>query len=191
MGMLLENLMTIFFSSNFYSYPQFFGQGAFNLFGAPVAVTDLLMLGISAAALTALSFILYRTRLGLAIRALSMDIDTTALMGVNVTVVIVAAFFVSGFLGGICGMFLGMNYTLYPQLGQMVVKGFIASVIGGLGNLAGAVIGGVLLGVLEVMLTSVGFVGAGLAPVVVFAMMLVFLILRPQGIAGMIVEEKV
>ena len=81
-----------------------------------------------------------------------------------------------------------MNYSLYPQLGQLVVKGFIASVIGGLGNITGAVIGAFLLGIVEVGL--IGMVGSGLMPACVFVVMLVFLLVRPQGIAGKIVQEK-
>jgi branched-chain amino acid transport system permease protein len=73
-------------------------------------------------------------------------------------------------------------------LGQLIVKGFIASVIGGLGSITGAMIGAVLLGVLEV--TLIGAVGAGLAPVFVFIVMLVFLLVRPRGISGVIVQEK-
>ena len=190
MGVLLENLITIFFSSNFYSYPLFFDYAVIELGESIIAVTDLLMLGISVGALSLLMLVIYRTKLGVAIRALSMDIPTTSLMGVNVTLIIAATFFVSGFLGGISGMFLGMNYTLYPQIGKMIVKGFIASVLGGLGNMAGAVIGALLLGILEVALTGIDFIGSGLAPVVIFIIIIIFLIVRPQGIAGIIIQEK-
>jgi branched-chain amino acid transport system permease protein len=85
-------------------------------------------------------------------------------------------------------VFLGINYTLYPQLGQLIVKGFIASVIGGLGSITGAMIGAVLLGVVEV--TLIGLVGAGIAPAFLFVIMLMFLLIRPRGIAGVIVQEK-
>ena len=189
-GILLENLITIFFSSNFYSYPKFFKKSVIEIGGINIALTDLYMLVISAFALGVLMFVLYRTRLGTAIRALSMDANTTSLMGLNVHFIIAATFFASGFLGGIGGVFLGINYTLYPQLGQLVVKGFIASVIGGLGNILGAVVGAVLLGIIEVLLISIGFIGSGLSPVVIFGIMLVFLLLRPQGIAGFIIHEK-
>lgn len=189
-GIMLENLITIFFSSNFYSYPKFFKTSVIKFYGLSVAITDLYMLIISVLVLGVLMFVLYRTRLGIAVRALSMDANTTSLMGLNVSFIIAATFFASGFLGGIGGVFLGINYTLYPQLGQMVVKGFIASVIGGLGNILGAVVGAVLLGVLEVILISIGFIGSGLSPVVIFGIMLVFLLLRPQGIAGFIIQEK-
>lgn len=190
MGMLLENLIVVGFSSNFYSYPKFFETTVVRFAGLTAATTDLLMLGTAVAALLALMFVLYRTRLGVAVRALSMDGPTTSLMGVDVNLVIAATFFIVGALGGTAGVFLGINYTLYPQLGQMIVKGFIASVIGGLGNLAGAVVGALLLGLLEVGLTSIDGIGSGLAPVVVFVITLVFLILRPQGIAGKIIQEK-
>ncbi len=190
MGMLLENLITVFFSSNFYSYPKFFDKSSFTFLGLNMAVTDMLMLVISIVALTILMLVIYKTRLGIAIRALSMDTNTTSLMGINVNAVIAATFFTVGCLGGIAGVFLGINYTLYPQLGQLIVKGFIASVLGGLGNLFGAVLGAILLGVLEVALTNIPFIGSGLSPVVIFVIMLIFLILRPQGIAGKIVHEK-
>lgn len=190
MGMLLENLIVISFSSNFYSYPKFFETTVVKFLGLSAATSDLLMLAVAVSALAVLMFVLHRTRIGIAVRALSMDGPTTSLMGVNVNLAVSAVFFMVGALGGMAGVFLGVNYTLYPQIGQMIVKGFIASVIGGLGNIAGAVIGAILLGLLEVGLTSVDGIGSGLAPVVVFVVTLVFLILRPQGIAGRIIHEK-
>jgi branched-chain amino acid transport system permease protein len=191
MGILLENLITVAFSSNFYSYPKFFQKTILEWKGFHMAVTDFWMLLISLVVLGLLMGVLYRTKLGVAIRALSMDSTTTLLMGANVDQIVVATFFVVGILGGIAGVFLGINYTLYPQLGQLIVKGFIASVIGGLGNLSGAVVGALLLGILEVILTGIEGIGSGLAPVVIFFITLVFLILRPQGIAGKIIQEKV
>ena len=114
--------------------------------------------------------------------------NTVQLMGMNPDFLVTTALMISGALGGVSGVFLGMNYTLYPQLGQMVVKGFVASVLGGLGSIHGAVIGAVLLGVLEIFFIS--WVGAGWAPVFVFIVMLAFLLVRPRGIAGIIVQEK-
>ena len=188
MGILLENLITIYASSNFYSYPRFFTTSAVPLFGVNVAVTDMMMLGLSIASLLALLFILHRTKIGLGIRAACFDVNTVQLMGMNPDFLVTTALMISGALGGVSGVFLGMNYTLYPQLGQMVVKGFVASVLGGLGSIHGAVIGAVLLGILEIFFIS--WVGAGWAPVFVFIVMLAFLLVRPRGIAGIIVQEK-
>jgi branched-chain amino acid transport system permease protein len=188
MGILMENIVTIFASSTFYSYPRFFELSVVELFHVNIALTDLLMLIFSSSALMLLLWVLYRTKIGLAIRALSFDVNTANLMGMDSNRVVMATFIAAGILGGIAGVFLGINYTLYPQLGQLIVKGFIASVIGGLGSITGAMIGAVLLGVLEV--TLIGAVGAGLAPVFVFIVMLVFLLVRPRGISGVIVQEK-
>ncbi len=188
MGILLENLITIYASSNFYSYPRFFATSAVPLFGVNVAVTDMMMFALSIASLLAILFILHRTKIGLGIRAACFDVNTVQLMGMNPDFLVTIALMISGALGGVSGVFLGMNYTLYPQLGQMVVKGFVASVLGGLGSIHGAVIGAVLLGILEIFFIS--WVGAGWAPVFVFIVMLAFLLVRPRGIAGIIVQEK-
>jgi branched-chain amino acid transport system permease protein len=188
MGILMENCVTIFASSTFYSYPRFFEMSVIELFHVSIALTDLLMLVFSSTALMLLLWVLYHTKIGLAIRALSFDVNTANLMGMDSNRVVMATFIAAGILGGVAGVFLGINYTLYPQLGQLIVKGFIASVIGGLGSITGAMIGAVLLGVLEV--TLIGIVGAGLAPVFVFIVMLVFLLIRPRGISGVIVQEK-
>jgi branched-chain amino acid transport system permease protein len=147
------------------------------------------MLLLSTSSLVILLGVLHKTKIGLAIRTMSFDVNTARLMGMDPNAVIAATFVASGVLGGISGVFLGINYTLYPQLGQLIVKGFVASVIGGLGSITGALIGAVLLGVVEV--TFISLVGAGWVPVFVFLIMLVFLLVRPRGIAGVIVQEKV
>jgi branched-chain amino acid transport system permease protein len=188
LGILLENIITIFASSNFYSYPVFFASSNINILGTSFSVTDFVTLLFSVAALTALLAVLYRSKLGLGVRTVSFDVNTASLMGIDPDRVVMATFAMSGALGGISGVFLGMNYSLYPQLGQLVVKGFVASVIGGLGSITGAVIGALILGVVEV--TLIGLVGSGWTPACVFVVMLVFLLVRPRGISGVIVQEK-
>ncbi len=188
MGILMENCVTIFASSNFYSYPSFFPESVIRFGALSVAVPDLLTLLLSALALAILLVVLFRTKIGLAIRCTSFDTSTAKLMGMDPNRVVAAAFFASGVLGGFAGVFLGINYTLYPQLGQLIVKGFVASVIGGLGSISGALIGAVLLGIVEIFLINIA--GAGWSPVVIFVIMLIFLLLRPRGISGVIVQEK-
>ena len=139
-------------------------------------------------ALGLLVVMLAKTRIGRAVRAVSFDRGTASLMGIDTIHHIQLAFFLSGALGGLSGVFLGINYTLYPQLGNLVTKGFIASVIGGLGSMSGAVIGAVLLGLTETLL--INFIGSGYAPVFTFLIMLVFLLVHPQGISGSNVQEK-
>lgn len=110
-------------------------------------------------------------------------------MGIDVNLVVMATFAMAGTLGGISGMLTGINYTLYPQLGNMVVKGFISSVIGGLGSVNGAVIAALCLGVTEIFLIK--YIGSGFTPVCLFVIVIVFLIFRPRGIAGRLLQEKV
>ena len=185
LGTLYEGLVTIKAGSNFFNFPSFFKSPTVNVATLVVSTGDLMMFGISAVALIVLAYVIQKTRLGRALRAVSFDRDTAQLMGIDS---IQLAFVISGILAGIAGVFLGIKYTLYPTLGSLVVKGFIASVIGGLGSLTGAVIGALLLGILETILLAA--LGSGYSTIAVFAVMLVFLLIRPQGIAGSNVQEK-
>ncbi|MDR1831680.1 MAG: branched-chain amino acid ABC transporter permease [Fusobacteriaceae bacterium] len=188
LGTLLEGLVTIKAGANFYNYPLFFKKRIMKFHGLVISTSDVIMFCCSAAALLILVWVIRKTRLGRGLRAVSFDRDTAGLMGINVIRTIQFAFLLSGMLAGLAGVFLGINYTLYPTLGSLVVKGFIASVIGGLGSIAGALIGAVLLGLAETQL--VNLVGSTLTPVLTFVIMLVFLLLRPRGIAGSNIQEK-
>ncbi|MEG0751249.1 MAG: branched-chain amino acid ABC transporter permease [Oscillospiraceae bacterium] len=189
LGTLLQNLMAIRFSNNYYSYPTFFEKAYFEIGNFTITVTDTIMLVISAVLIVILMLVLYKTRLGVSIRALSMDSSTARLMGINVSLIVFMCFFMSGMLGAIAGVFLGIRYVLYPQLSNMVFKGLTASIVGGLGNISGALYGGLLLGVTEVFLVYI--VGSGYSTVVIFFLTVIFLIWRPQGIAGKFTYEKV
>lgn len=188
LGTLFEAIVTIFVGPNFYNFPRFIKNPVIRLSGIVISTSDLIMFLASAVVLALLMISIQKTRLGRGLRAVSFDKDTASLMGIDVFRTIQLAFFLSGMLGGLAGVFLGINYTLYPQLGNLVVKGFIASVIGGLGSIFGAVVGAMLLGLTETLL--INFVGSGYAPVFSFLIMLVFLLFRPQGIAGSNVQEK-
>lgn len=187
LGTLYEGLVVLKVGANFHNYPRFFGR-PYKWAGLVISQSDLIILVISAVALIVLAFVIQKTKLGRALRSVSFDRDTASLMGINVTRTIQFAFIISGALAGLAGVFLGINYTLYPSLGSLVVKGFIASVIGGLGSLPGAVIGAMLLGIVETSLISM--VGSGYMPVFTFVIMLVFLLVRPRGIAGSNIQEK-
>jgi branched-chain amino acid transport system permease protein len=110
-------------------------------------------------------------------------------MGVNVARLISLVFFVSGLLAAVGGIFLSVRYTLYPQLGMITIKAFVAAVIGGLGSLPGAVVGSLILGLSE-MLTA-GFLSSQLRDLVVFSLLVITLVIRPTGLFGKDVSEKV
>lgn len=188
LGTLYEGLVTIKVGSSFFNYPSFFENPTVKAGSVVISVSDIMMFVISAVALIVLAYVIQKTRLGRAMRAVSFDRDTAQLMGIDSTRIIQFTFIISGLIAGLAGVFLGIKYTLYPSMGSLVVKGFIASVIGGLGSLTGAVIGAVLLGIVESVLLSL--LGSGYSTIATFAIMLIFLLLRPQGIAGSNVQEK-
>ena len=188
MLMLLEQILVIFFGASFFTYPTMIAVTSFSAAGASFSVLYLVMMGVSILAFGILAWALKYTKIGIAIRAASNDLTTTNLMGVNVDFIVMTTFFVSGMLGGLSGVLLGMTYTLYPQIGQLVVKGFIASVLGGLGSIMGAAWGALALAIVEV--TLIAIMGAGLSPAVIFAIMVAFLLIRPQGFAGISFQDK-
>lgn len=189
MLMLLEQILIILFGSSFVSYPYTLVKvRIIHLGSVTISVTYMLALVAAIIAFGALIYVLKKTKIGIAIRAASDDFIATSLMGINVNSVVVAAFIVSGLLGGLSGVLYGISASLSPQIGQVVVKGFIASVLGGLGNLTGVAISAVVLGVIEVFLIS--SIGSGLSPVVIFLLMVFFLLIRPQGFSGLNAEDK-
>ena len=188
LGTLYEGMVTLKTGTNFYVYPAFFENATVQIGSAVISKENLIILAISVVALVILAFVIQKTAIGRQIRAVSFDRDTAKLMGINSTLIIQVVFMISGFFGGLAGCFLGIKYTLTSTLGSMVVKGFIASVIGGLGSLTGAVTGAMLLGIMEAIFLSIW--GSGWATIASFSLMLVFLLVRPQGIAGSNVQEK-
>lgn len=190
-SIVIENIFVIVVGGRFRALPQdTFPSGVFSLGGGvTVNASDILSLAVAVVFLGALQLFLSRTRWGLAIRAAACDLRTAGLMGVNVTLLIGIVFFVTGLLAAVGGIFLSAKYSLYPQLGNITIKAFIAAVIGGLGSLPGAVLGSLILGLAE-MLTA-GFVSSQMRDMVVFSMLVVMLLVRPAGFFGKSVGDKI
>lgn len=190
-SIVIENIFVIVVGGRFRALPQdTFPSGVFSLGGGvTVNASDILSLAVAVVFLGALQLFLSRTRWGLAIRAAACDLRTAGLMGVNVTFLIGIVFFVAGLLAAVGGIFLSAKYSLYPQLGNITIKAFIAAVIGGLGSLPGAVLGSLILGLAE-MLTA-GFISSQMRDMVVFSMLVVMLLVRPAGFFGKSVGDKI
>ena len=190
-SIVIENIFVIVVGGRFRALPQdTFPSGVFSLGGGvTVNASDILSLAVAVVFLGALQLFLSRTRWGLAIRAAACDLRTAGLMGVNVTLLIGIVFFVAGLLAAVGGIFLSAKYSLYPQLGNITIKAFIAAVIGGLGSLPGAVLGSLILGLAE-MLTA-GFVSSQMRDMVVFSMLVVMLLVRPAGFFSKSVGDKI
>ena len=181
-AMLVQQFFSATLGADYYPYPEFMKQTALHLGTLTVSKTYLMMLSITAVVLLLLTFVIKRTRVGIALRAASTDIRTPNLMGVNVDTVISSAFFMAGILGGLTGYLLGMTYNVDPFIGSMILKGIIASIIGGMGSLGGGVIAGLLLGASESLL--IAEIGSSLTQIVVYGAIFLLLLVRPEGIAG-------
>lgn len=188
-GIFFMNILTVFFGTTYYSLPTYFENPIIELGSIIIIKMDVIILLVCIALLAALTFVINKTKLGLAIRTVALDDSTAKLMGMNSNSVVRFTLFLAGALAGVSGVFLASNYTIDPFLGSMVVKGFIASVIGGLGSLPGAIMGAFALGIIEVVLTII--TGDIISPAIVFVVTLAFLLIRPQGISGKIIQDKV
>ena len=184
-----DNLVIIFLSGRFRIYPVNFPTDSINLFGANIGVVDIIIFAFSMIALFIVEMLIRKSRVGLAIRSASFDLDTTSLMGVNVLQLILIVFLIAGSLAGLAGTLLGAKYTAYPTLGTfMTTKAFICSVFGGLGSLPGAVLGALILGVSETMVS--GYISSSFRDLFCYVLLILVLLIRPSGLLGKSVEDK-
>ncbi|MBM3450478.1 MAG: branched-chain amino acid ABC transporter permease [Armatimonadetes bacterium] len=163
-----------------------------------VPVKSLVVIGASLLVLSVLVYVVNQTKLGMAIRAVAEDQATASLMGVNVNQIISVTFLIGGLMGGIAGALFGLQFgTVNPYSGFIPgLKAFTAAVLGGIGNIPGAMLGGLVLGVLEALagsylsLISGGAFGAEYKDIFAFSVLILILIFRPRGLLGEVVREK-
>jgi len=188
-SIFLENIVIASpIGPTFRTYPPIFSTTPIMLGPVTLGRIDLLMFVISAISLITLIYIIEKTKIGLSIRATSYSVKGSTLMGVNVDQVIFIIFIMGGILAGIAGMLFGMKYTVYPQIGNITTKSFIAAVFGGLGSLPGAVFGSILLGIIETM-TS-GYLSSQYRDLIAFALLIFVLVVKPTGLMGKSTEDK-
>lgn len=163
----------------------------FNLFGADISSQSLLILGVSITLMILLQFIVHKTKVGKAMRAVSHDAEAAKLMGINVDNTISATFAIGSALAGAAGVIFGLYYTkIDPLMGVIPgMKAFVAAVLGGIGSIPGAMTGGMILGVIETIVSAVGF--SLWRDAAAFIILIIILIFRPAGIFGKNTREKV
>lgn len=188
-SLFLENMVYATVGSKFYSFPEFFKRQVWTVWGSSVSLLDLFAFMVSIGAITALHFFITRTKMGISIRAGVNDMTMCSLMGVDVNRLISVVFFISGAFAGIAGVFLGVKYLVYPTMGWITNKAYIAAVIGGLGSLPGALIGGLLLGVTETFVSV--YVSSVMRDIFSFTALIVLLVWLPNGLMGKETGEKV
>ncbi|EJN93351.1 branched-chain amino acid ABC transporter permease [Streptococcus ratti] len=187
----LEYSMVRLVGANKHAFPQTLATVKYN-FG-PISVTNvqLIILGVSIFLMLALQFVVQKTKMGKAMRAVSVDSDAAQLMGINVNSTISFTFALGSALAGAGGVLIGLYYNSVDPLMGMVpgIKAFVAAVLGGIGIIPGAAVGGFLIGLLETFSVSIGL--ASYRDAVVYAVLIIILLVRPAGILGKNVKEKV
>nr|WP_263326349.1 branched-chain amino acid ABC transporter permease [Neobacillus sp. Marseille-Q6967] len=166
-------------------------DATFNLLGAQISSQSLFILTVSIILMIILQFIVHRTKIGKAMRAVSHDMDAARLMGINVDRTISYTFAIGSALAGAAGVIFGVYYTkIEPLMGIIPgLKAFVAAVLGGIGIIPGAMVGGLILGVVESIVSALGF--SLWRDAAAFIILILILIFRPSGIFGKNTREKV
>ena len=168
-------------------------QSLFTIGGVRVATIDAVVLGVTLALMLALTYVVLRTKPGLALRAVSFRFDTAALMGININRIISLTFVLGSVLAAVAGILYAVKYPkVEPLMGLFPgIKAFVAAVFGGIGNIGGAVVAALLLGVIETMVVGYLPGGSNYKEAVAFVILIAILLVKPSGLFGRHVVEKV
>ncbi len=198
MSLMLQTLAMIIWKPNPKPFPILIPSEPYEIFGAVINTIQIMILVTTAVTLTALMYLVNRTKLGRAMRATAENPRVAGLMGVRPDMVISATFVIGAALAAIAGVMYAANYgSVQHSMGFLPgLKAFTAAVFGGIGNLAGAMVGGVLLGLIEAMgagyigdLTG-GLLGSHYQDIFAFIVLILVLTLRPQGLLGERVADR-
>ena len=189
-AIFLRGLAEVVFDKELHTIPSFVGEGALELYGAILSYQSLLIVVVSVLIVIALWLFFKKTRLGKAMIAASDNVEAAKLMGINIKQILMLNFAISASIAAIGGILLtpitSTNYEVGIMLG---LKGFAAAIIGGLSNPFGAVLGGLILGIMEVLVA--GYLSSEYKDAVAFIMMLVILFVRPGGIFSNLKAQRV
>ncbi len=189
-SIFLQNVMMLMVKARMQVYPDVFPDGILELGSVTVSYFQVFIILGSLVMMTGLVLFIRKTRTGKAMRAVAEDRDAAALMGIDVNRVIVRTFALGSALAAVAGVMVGMYYTQIDHMMGFVpgIKAFTAAVLGGIGNVAGAMLGGYVLGLAEAY--SVFFLPAEYKDVIAFGILVLILVLRPRGLLGEVVSER-
>ena len=198
MSILLQTLAMVIWKPNYKSFPTLLPSDPIPIGGAVITPTQILILAVTAMALAVLMWLVNGTRLGRAMRATAENPRVATLMGVKPDMVISATFVIGAVLAALAGVMWASNYgTVQHGMGFLPgLKAFTAAVFGGIGNLAGAVVGGILLGLIEAIASGYigdltgGVLGSHYADIFAFVVLIIVLTLRPSGLLGERVADR-
>lgn len=177
------NLVQLWYGPGVHDISTFAGSRVWHLIGAQISTLQLVIIGTAMALLAALWVFLKKSRLGIAMRAVSDNETVAEIIGINAVKVSFITFILGSFLAGVAAVLVSLELNLEPQMGiRFAVKIFTAAVIGGIGSVPGALLGSFLIAFSEQL--GIWYIGAGFKDAVAFLLLFVFLLVRPQGILG-------
>ena len=185
---VFQQAANLIFTGQYRSYSFKLPVSTIEIGGAYIGVLDLISLGITAVILVILMYLINKTKFGLDVRAIACNQKAARVLGIRVDQSIATVFLLAGSLAGTAGILYGMKYNVFPTMGNVGLKAFIASVIGGLGSVPGAIVGAVLLGVLETLVSA--YISSSLRDFFSFALLIVLLLVKPSGLFGVDVQDK-
>lgn len=190
-SLLIQNLGLKLFESRPRPYPQIMRTVVWDVGGVVFSNAQVVMLGVALLLMVLISLFVYKTKTGKALRAVAFDRDAARLMGIDSDRIILVTFALGSALAAAGGVLVGFYYNrITPTMGTMYgLKAFVAAVVGGIGIVPGAMLGGVIMGVAEVFV--VAFVSSTLKDAIAFAVLIVVLLVKPAGLLGRAVREKV
>jgi branched-chain amino acid transport system permease protein len=191
-SLLLENGGQVVFGAEPKFFPELFRKRNIDLVGgASINSADVVVLIIALALMIALQLIVYRTKTGRAMRAVSFNLQSAKLMGINTDRIIAFTFALGSALAAAAGVLVAIRIPrIDPLMGILIgLKAFVAAVLGGIGNIPGAMLGGLLIGITETMV--VGYLSPTYKDAVAFAILILILLFRPSGLLGTVAQEKV
>lgn len=190
-SLLIEYTVIFFRGASPEAYPGVLSKSSISIFGTNISYQAILILSVTIVLMLLLHFIVHKTKIGKAMRAVSHDADAARLMGINVDNTISATFAIGSALAGAAGVVFGLYYTkIDPLMGVLPgLKAFIAAVLGGIGSIPGAMVGGLVLGIVETIVSGLGF--SLWRDAAAFVILILILILKPSGIFGKNAREKV
>ena len=197
-SIILQNLAMLIWGRNYHAFPPILPTSDHEIFGATITSLQIVIIVVAVLMMAGLTLLIQRTRLGRAMRATSENPPIAQLMGVNINQIISATFVIGSALAAVAGLMVSANYSIaHYYMGFMLgLKAFTAAVLGGIGNLAGAMLGGLLLGIIEALgagyigdLTG-GFLGSHYQDIFAFFVLIGVLVFRPSGLIGERVAER-
>lgn len=190
-GMILMNVAQRLSETKIWRYPfGVFPVQVYTLLGLRVTLLQLVITGCVAASIVGLALYLFRTTFGRQIRAVAINEKTATLLGVNPAAVYLQTFFISGMLAGAAGVLIGIAFnSVHFLMGEpYMLRAFVVIVLGGLGSVAGAVVAGLLLGIVQTL--TVGYLSSGLSDAIIFSLLFIALLIRPTGFFGTLRRER-